>query len=1101
MTDSSSSSFFSDFGLLLYLEELNKEELSKFKLHLKNEAIGPGCHPIPWADVKKAKREELANLMHKHYPGEQAWDVALKIFGKMNLKELCDKAKAEMSWAAQTTGPEDTRAGEAQGDQEALLGDRTKYRIQIQERFCLMRDKKCLLGEPKDFRHEIAEEGRELLEHLFDVDVTTGEQPQTVVLQGAAGVGKTTLVRKAMLDWAQGNLYQEKFTYVFYLNAREINQWRERSFVQMISNDWPSTEGPIENIMSQPNSLLFIVDSFDELNFAFEEPEYALCEDWTQVHPVSFLMSSLLRKVMLPESFLLVTTRLTACERLKPLLKSQRSIELLGMSEDAREEYVYQFFEDKTWALQVLSLLRNNEMLFSMCKVPLMCWVICTCLEQQLEKGGDVTLTCKSTVALFTCYISSLFTRVDRSSPSLPKQAQLRSLCHVAAKGVWTMTHVFYKANLRRHGLSKFDVSLFLAMNILQKDTDYENCYEFTHLHIQEFFAAMFYMLEDSQEPEDHSSQSFTDHSSQSFTDVKPLLESTSYKDPHLMQMKCFLFGLLNEDRIKQLEETCNCIMSLEIKGKILQEMEILGNSDYFSSQLGCLELFHCLYETQDEAFISQAMSYIQKVVINICGKIHLLVSSFCLKHCRRLRTIKLSVTVVFEKKMFSSSLPAGTWQRDAYYCWQDLCSVLHTNEHLRELNLCHSNLDDLAMKVIYQELRHPNCKLQKLLLRFLSFPDGCQNIASCLTHNQNLLHLDLKGSDIGDSGVKSLCEALRHPDCRLQNLSLESCDLTTLCCLNISKTLVRSQNLVFLNLSTNNLLDDGVKLLCEALRHPKCYLERLSLESCGLTVAGCEDLSLALISNKRLTHLCLADNILGDDGVKLMSDVLKHPQCTLQSLVLRRCHFTSVSSEHLSSSLLSNKSLTHLDLGSNWLQDDGVKLLCDVFRHPSCNLQDLELMGCVLTSACCLDLASAILNNPNLRSLDLGNNDLQDDGVKTLCEALRHPNCNIQRLGLEYCGLTSLCCQDLSFTLSSNQRLIKINLTQNTLGCEGIAKLCEVLRSPECKLQVLGLWKEAFDEEAQKLLEAVGVCNPHLLIKHDCNDQNEEDGSWWQCF
>lgn len=58
---------------------------------------------------------------------------------------------------------------------------------------------------------------------------------------------------------------------------------------------------------------------------------------------------------------------------------------------------------------------------------------------------------------------------------------------------------------------------------------------------------------------------------------------------------------------------------------------------------------------------------------------------------------------------------------------------------------------------------------------------------------------------------------------------SLESCDLTTLCCLNISKALVRSQSLVFLNLSTNNLLDDGVELLCEALRHPKCHLERLS--------------------------------------------------------------------------------------------------------------------------------------------------------------------------------------------------------------------------------------------------------------------------------
>ncbi|XP_057409245.1 NACHT, LRR and PYD domains-containing protein 14 [Balaenoptera acutorostrata] len=168
-----------------------------------------------------------------------------------------------------------------------------------------MLDKNHLLGESENFCHEIAQEGRELLERLFDEDVRTGSQPQTMLLQGAAGVGKTTLVRIMMLDWAQGNPYQQKFTYVFYLSAREINQLRERSFAQTISKDWPSTEGPIERILSQPSSLLFIIDSFDELNFAFEEPECVLCADWTPVHPVSFLMSSLLRKVKLPESSLL----------------------------------------------------------------------------------------------------------------------------------------------------------------------------------------------------------------------------------------------------------------------------------------------------------------------------------------------------------------------------------------------------------------------------------------------------------------------------------------------------------------------------------------------------------------------------------------------------------------------------------------------------------------------------------------------------------------------------------------------------------------------------------------------------------------------------
>ena len=59
--------------------------------------------------------------------------------------------------------------------------------------------------------------------------------------------------------------------------------------------------------------------------------------------------------------------------------------------------------------------------------------------------------------------------------------------------------------------------------------------------------------------------------------------------------------------------------------------------------------------------------------------------------------------------------------------------------------------------------------------------------------------------------------------------------------------------------------------------------------------------------------------------------------------------------------------------------------------------------------------------------------------------------------------------------------------------------KLCEVLRFPECKLKVLGVCKEAFDEEVQKPLETVRVSNPHLIIKHDYND-DDENGSWWWC-
>ncbi|XP_006885679.1 PREDICTED: NACHT, LRR and PYD domains-containing protein 14 [Elephantulus edwardii] len=961
-----SSTFFSDYGLLWYLEKLDKEEFKKFKFLLNDEVVEPGRQKIPWGEVKKASKEDLANLISKYYPEKKAWKVTLKIFDKIGLKHLCQQATAEMSSIVQTMKPEDTM--EVEGGEEAVLGDGTEYKSHIQAKFGTMRNKTHLLGEPEDFYHKIIQENQELLEHLFDVDVKTGEHsPLTVVLQGPAGIGKTTLMRKAMLEWAEGNLYQQKFAYVFYLNAREINSMREMSFVQLLSKYWPSREGPIERIMSQPGQLLFIIDSFDELDFAFEEPDSELTNNRTQDHPVSFLISSLLRKAMLPESSLLITTKPTTYKKLKSLLKSPRWVELAGMSKDARKEYIFQFFEDPEWAIQAFRSLRNNEILFNICQVPLLCKVICTCLKQQMEKGADITVICQTTTALFTCFISSLYTLDDISSPPLPNQFQLKNLCYLAAKGIWTMTYVFYKDNLKKHGLKHDDISVFLNMNILKKDLDYENCYTFTYLHVQQFFGAMFYVVKGNWQVKDLSYQPFED--------LNQFLDS---EDIHLRQMKYFLFGLVNEYIIKQLEKIFKCKMSLDLKWELIEWAGILANSGRPPAELRLLELFYCLYETQYEPFLIQVMTHFKTVDINICEKIHLHMSSFCLKYCSFLQTVKLSANMVGEEMLMS---PDEAWQIDCDHitqCWQNFFSVLHTNEFLRELELFNSNLDELATKILYEELKHPNCNLQKLLLRFVSFPDNCKSVFNALTQSPNLIHLDLKGSDIGDKGLKLLCEDLKHPECKLQNLSLEKC---------------------------------------------------------GLTVAGCEYLASVLISNKRLKYLSLADNALGDSGIKLISGTLKQPQCTLQSL---------------------------------------------------------ELTGCALTSACCLDLGYVILNNSNLRILDLGNNDLQDKGVKILCEALRHPNCNIHQLGLEYCGLTSLCCQDLSSSLSINQRLIKINLKRNAFGYEGIKKLCEVLKSPECKLQILGLKKEEFDEASQKLLKAVELSNPCLTITFD--DKNEDE-------
>ena len=89
-------SFFSDFGLLWYLEELKKEEFWKFKELLKQEPLKLKLKPIPWTELKKASRENVSKLLSKHYPGKLAWDVTLNLFLQISRDDLWRKARNEI---------------------------------------------------------------------------------------------------------------------------------------------------------------------------------------------------------------------------------------------------------------------------------------------------------------------------------------------------------------------------------------------------------------------------------------------------------------------------------------------------------------------------------------------------------------------------------------------------------------------------------------------------------------------------------------------------------------------------------------------------------------------------------------------------------------------------------------------------------------------------------------------------------------------------------------------------------------------------------------------------------------------------------------------
>ncbi|XP_007445508.3 NACHT, LRR and PYD domains-containing protein 12-like, partial [Python bivittatus] len=320
------------------------------------------------------------------------------------------------------------------------------------------------------------------------------------------------------------------------------------------------------------------------------------------------------------------TTRPTALEPLSRCLECSRHAEILGFSVEDRVDFFHRFFQDEKQAKLAFGLVKQNDTLFTLCVIPLVCWIVCTVMKQEMERGKDLQKTPYTLTAVYMLYLSSLL-KFHHKESKQDVRINVKGLCSLAAEGIWKQKILFMEEDVKKHNLDQEDsLPLFLNQSIFKRDVDCIQTYSFIHLSFQEFFAALFYILE---EGERQPSENLSKNS-------QTLLEQALHERHDLTMTVRFLFGFLNEEkRMSRLKEKFGWKIPPKNKEFLIAWVKNYNNEGILEE-----EIFSYLYETQDDNFVKNALYNVTTVHYDSKSFMELMILAYCVQHCQNLEDL-----------------------------------------------------------------------------------------------------------------------------------------------------------------------------------------------------------------------------------------------------------------------------------------------------------------------------------------------------------------------------------------------------------------------------------------------------------------------------
>ena len=789
-------------------------------------------------------------------------------------------------------------------------------------------------------------------EAIFDTE--EGKRLKCVLVEGAPGVGKSTLAWEICQQWAKRALYQQ-YEMVLLLRLRDETVQNAMTMKDLILYEDENYQQEIAEHVKCCNgkNLLIILEGLDELP-----------KDLFTEHSI---FTKLISGKALPLATILITSRPSATMQLRQRWhgKISRHIEVLGFTEDLINEYISSVLTDEE--LQGFrSYVSEAPSIQRLMYIPLHSAIVVQLYRAYRKKRKPLPT---SLSGLYKCLVQTILQRHLDCHPKykdnkdyvdieefkdlpLDVYAHFYKLAELAYDGVKEQMLIFKDQQhaIEHLGFMNQTPELFPNYRVAKYSSN------FLHLSVQEYFAAYYITQKSTHEQEQ-------------------LLESIC-EEKHLHNTGRFLAGItkfkgLNRDIVKR---------------AIIRECSV----DHFKwcrvpeLQLSSYSL-HLMYEAESTCMLD-GFSYYKYALLQYSP----LFDWFALGYC-------IANTNYKWKLEFKTSIKGATEGV------QLLCHALNVNSTftIDEIwCLCKETETEGVQLLLLGLPQHTLPWITTLILGAL--PPCLPEFISKLTR---LHKLELRVTE--DTALASTLQALAKADTlKKLEFSLQNCNA---CIAILSKWLVTSTHLE--TLTVKNLSASACETLLRTtpislsvktfvVRNSQFSIPAMKTFSAMLNKAvpkvslyRCEivaDIAEALLSNTELSNLDLSHNSVGVKAVAAIAKALVHTSSTaLTSLNISSCPIWDEGVTAISQSLQNNTTLTNLDISGNHIGDEGATAIGQSLWTNTA-LTCLDISNNSFGDEGATAIAQALQSNSTLTWLDISINSIGDEGVTAIAQALQ---------------------------------------------------------------------------------------------------------------